>query len=77
MTHAVHGAAPAHTKSPISVLYVVLASLLIGIGLACATLWLTYFNWWLFLGFLPLTLGALMLFSRRAGFDRADDPAFV
>jgi hypothetical protein len=64
----------AHLKSPISVPYLLAAAALIGVGLACASLWIVLFNWLLFLGFAPLALGAFMLFSPRAGADRADAP---
>ncbi len=61
-----------HPKSPISIPYLLGAAVLIGIGLVCASLWIVYFDWRLFLGFGPLVVGAFMLFSPRAGADRAD-----
>ena len=70
---AAHGSqATHHAKSPVSIPFVVVASILIGIGLASAALWLVYFNWLLFLGFVPLVVGALMLFSPRAGAEKAN-----
>ena len=64
-----------HEKSPISIPYLLAAAVLIGIGLTSASLWILSFNWLLFLGFAPLVVGAFMLFSPRAGADRADAPS--
>ncbi len=59
-------------KRTISIPFLVAAALLIGGGLFTISLWLTYFNWWFFLGLLPLIVGALMLFNPRTGLDRAE-----
>ncbi len=61
----------AHVRSPISVPWVVLSALLIGLGLFMLAYWLVTFTWLDFLGIAPCVLGGLMLFSRRAGFDSA------
>jgi hypothetical protein len=66
-------AAPAHghVSSPISVPWVVLSAVLIGLGLFMLAYWLLTFNWFFFLGIAPCLAGGLMLFSRRAGVDSA------
>lgn len=59
-------------RNSLSVLFLIGAVVLIGIGLLTAFLWLVTFDWWLFLGFLPLAVGTIMLFDRRAGSNRAE-----
>ncbi|MGI0131623.1 MAG: hypothetical protein ACREDK_00775 [Thermoplasmata archaeon] len=51
--------------------FLVAAALLIGGGLFSAMFWLVTLQWVWFAGIGLLVLGALMLFSRRAGADRA------
>lgn len=57
--------------SPISVPFVILASLLIGGGIFSLDYWLITQNWLWFLGWAPLLAGGLMLFSPKAGVNRA------
>jgi len=61
--------APASTR--LSVPFLVLASVLIGVGLFGMTYWLVTFGWAYFASVIPLVLGAYMLFSRGTGPDRA------
>ncbi|MCI4365496.1 MAG: hypothetical protein L3K10_05490 [Thermoplasmata archaeon] len=60
-----------HVSSPISVPWVVLSAVLVGVGLFFVWWWVTTFDWLYFLGVAPCVLGGLMLFSRRAGLDSA------
>ena len=60
-----------HVSSPISVPWVVLASVLCGVGLLSVWEWLTTFAWVYFAGPLLVLAGFLLLFSDRAGLDRA------
>ncbi len=55
-----------------SVLYIVAASLLSGLGLFLTLLWLITFQWGYLSGVLLMALGFLLFFSRRAGADRAE-----
>jgi membrane-bound ClpP family serine protease len=67
-----HSASPhGHVKSPISVSWVVLSALLIGLGVFMMAYFLVTFRWFYFLGIAPCVAGGLMLFSRRAGLDSA------
>ncbi|MGA8665023.1 MAG: hypothetical protein WB809_08195 [Thermoplasmata archaeon] len=66
-----HGAAPAHVRSPISVGWVVLAALLIGVGLFFVAYWLYMFDLWYSFGIALVVIGGLMLFHPRAGLDHA------
>jgi hypothetical protein len=64
-------AAAAHRGS-VSVPFVLAASILIGIGIFTISYALTIFDgWYLMVGIAPLLVGALLLFSPRAGLDRA------
>jgi hypothetical protein len=63
---------PHHVSSPISLPWVVLASLLCGLGLFLVLgLWLATFEWIYFVGVIPVFLGGLMFLSPRAGLDHA------
>jgi hypothetical protein len=66
-----HGGAPAHVKSPISVPWVIAASLLIGVGLFFDWYWLYTFNLEYTFGIALVVVGGFMLFSKRAGLDHA------
>ncbi len=54
-----------------SVPYIFLAALLIGSGIFLIFVWITAFEWLYLSGILLLVVGTLMLFSPRAGADRA------
>lgn len=62
----------ASAKSPVSIPWVILASLLAGIGIFSMVLWLYTFQWIYFGGILPIITGTLMMFDRRAGANSAD-----
>ncbi len=51
--------------------FVLAAAVLIGIGVFTISYALTIFNGWYLVGIAPLFLGALLLFSPRAGLDQA------
>jgi len=55
----------------VSVPFLVLASVLIGAGLSGMAYWLVTFQWLYFASVIPLILGAVMLFTRGTGPDRA------
>jgi hypothetical protein len=57
--------------SPISVPWVVLSAVLIGLGLGLIAYWLLTFEWLYFTGIPLCVIGGTMLFSRRAGVDSA------
>ena len=65
--------APPHgrVRSPISVPWVILAALLMGLGVFMMAYFLVTFSWIYFLGIAPCVAGGLMLFSRQAGVDSA------
>jgi hypothetical protein len=65
------GGSGAHAKSAISVPWVVVASTLIGIGLFFVFYWIYNFDLWYTFGIALVVIGGLMLFSPRAGMDRA------
>jgi hypothetical protein len=58
-------------KSPISLAWVILASLLCGGGLFLIWFWLTTFDWLYFSGIALAVVGGLMFFNHRAGLDHA------
>jgi Na+/proline symporter len=60
-----------HGVSPISIPWVVLASLLCGGGLTLLVAWLATFQWIFFVGVIPVFIGALMFLNDRAGLDHA------
>lgn len=60
-----------HAVSPISVPWVVLASVLCGLGLLLVWMWLTTFQWVYFTGIIPVFVGGLMFLNDRAGLDHA------
>ena len=59
-------------KGPISIPWVIAASLLMGLGVFSLTIWLVTFDWLFFAGVVPALAGILMVFDRRAGADRSD-----
>lgn len=65
------GSSATGVKSAISIPWVVLSSLLAGIGIFSMVLWLYTLEWIYFGGILPILTGTLMMFDRRAGADRA------
>jgi hypothetical protein len=65
------GSAHPHVEGSLSVPFLVLAALLIGVGLFGMAYWLVTFQWPYFASVIPLTLGAYMLFTRGTGSDRA------
>ncbi|MGD0250122.1 MAG: hypothetical protein ABSB97_04465 [Thermoplasmata archaeon] len=56
-------------KDSLSIPFLVLASLLCGVGLFGLSFWLVTSNWLYFASLIPLILGALMLFMRGTGPD--------
>lgn len=64
---------PAHTaaENALSVPFLVLSAVLIGVGLFGMAYWLVTFGWIYFASVIPLILGAYMLFTRGTGSDRA------
>jgi hypothetical protein len=61
-----------HVRSPISVLWVVAASILSGLGLVLLWWFLEVFQLvWLGGGILLVLVGCLMFMDRRAGWDHA------
>jgi hypothetical protein len=66
-----HGSGGAHVRSPINVGWVILASLLIGVGLFFIFWWLYNFNLEFTFGIAMVVVGAFMLMDRRAGLDHA------
>ncbi|MCI4327938.1 MAG: hypothetical protein L3K16_10005 [Thermoplasmata archaeon] len=65
--------AAAHPDRPntISVPFVVLASVLMGVGLMLTFTWLITFDWDFFPGILVVVAGALMMLDPRMGSDHA------
>jgi len=66
--------AQARIRAPgnsLSIPFVLAAALLMGLGIFALTIWLVTFNWAWFAGVLPATVGALMMFDRRAGSESA------
>jgi hypothetical protein len=72
MLHAtVSSQGPTRGKSPISVPFVIGAALLMGLGIFAMAIWLVTMDWLWFAGVVPATVGALMMFDRRAGAESA------
>ncbi|MGA9840663.1 MAG: hypothetical protein WBF81_02070 [Thermoplasmata archaeon] len=61
----------AHVKSPISVPWIVVASVLCGVGITLVWWWLETFQWVFFSGVLVTFVGAMMFLNDRAGLDHA------
>ncbi len=55
-----------------SVLFVILAAVVAGVGLFFTLLWVITFEWIYFLGIVLMAIGFLMFFSVRMGPDRAE-----
>ena len=68
-SHASRNATDA--PNSISVPFVILASVLMGVGLMLTFVWLITFNWLLFPGILVVVAGALMILDPRMGSDHA------
>ena len=66
-----HGPSNASHADPLSIPYLVAASVLIGAGIFTIFVWITSFAWPYFSGVFLLAIGALMLFSPRSGADRS------
>lgn len=66
--HAVASASPLGARS---VAAIIGAALLVGIGLASVAYWIITGKWIFFAGLLSLAVGAVLLFSRLTGPDRA------
>ena len=61
----------APAANTVSVPFLVLSSILVGVGLAGMAYWLVTFDWLYFASVIALALGAYMLFTRGTGPDRA------
>jgi hypothetical protein len=59
------------SRSTVSIPYLIVSALLCGVGLFGMSFWLVTQNWLYFAALIPLILGALMLFTRGTGADRA------
>jgi Na+/proline symporter len=72
---AEHTVATGNSRVPdtgaISVPFIVLASVLVGLGIMGLAYWLITFQWVLMLSIAPLAIGGLLFFTRAAGPDRA------
>jgi hypothetical protein len=68
---AAHGESGAHAAGSISVAWVILCALMIGIGVGLIAYWQITQNWLYFAGIVPTILGGVMLLSPRAGLDHA------
>jgi hypothetical protein len=73
MSEYASGETSAHPTSShgVSVPFLVLSAVLIGVGMFGMAYWLVTFNWLYFGSLVPLVLGAYMLFTRGTGPDRA------
>lgn len=59
------------TAGTLPIPFLVLSALLCGVGLLGLAYWLVTFDWLYFASLIPLIFGALMLFTRGTGPDRA------
>lgn len=64
-------ARPANAPNPLSVAWVVAATILSVGGLTMLLFFIMFFAWIYFLGVAPLCVGILMFFSPRAGSNRS------
>ena len=73
MSEYTSGGRSSHTPaaSSLSVPFLVLAAVLIGIGLFGMAYWLVTFQWPYFSSVIAVALGGYMLFTRGTGPDRA------
>jgi hypothetical protein len=62
---------PSATASSVSIPFLVLSAVLIGLGLTGMAYWLVTFEWPYFASVIAVIVGALMLFTRGSGPDRA------
>jgi Na+/proline symporter len=58
-------------EGSLSIPFLVLAAVLVGVGLAGMAYWLVTFQWLYFASVIPTALGGYMLFTRGTGPDRA------
>jgi hypothetical protein len=65
------GPVHAPSENSLSIPFLVVSALLIGVGLFGVAYWLVTFEWIYFASLVPLILGAYMLFTRGTGSDRA------
>ena len=65
--HAAHESTP----NSLSIPFLIAASVLCGVGLFGLAYWLVTFQWVYFLSVIPVIGGALLLFTRGTGSDRA------
>jgi hypothetical protein len=62
------------TPNTLSVPWLVVAAVLIGLGLFALFVWVIDYSQWIwFGGIAPLVIGALMLFNKRAGSNQAGE----
>lgn len=61
----------AHGRAAINA-WIVLASILCGVGLFMVWYWLTFFNWWWFSGVGLVLAGALIFFKTWSGPESAE-----
>jgi Na+/proline symporter len=71
MAHATEASGMGPAPNSISVPFVVLAAIVAMLGLFSLLYWVITFQWVFFLGVVPMTIGALMLFHPKAGSNRA------
>ena len=72
MSEGVTDSGHAVGRNSISVPFVVAAALVASLGLFCLLLWVITFQWILFLGVIPMAIGALMFFHPKMGSNRAE-----
>ncbi len=61
----------ASSDGEVSVPWVILTGLLIGLGLIGTAYWLVTLQWLYFLALAPLSIGAVLLFTRATGREHA------
>ena len=71
MSEEAHGLVHAPASNSISVPFVVASALISTLGLLALLLWVITFQWILFLGVIPMTIGALMFFHPKMGANRS------
>jgi hypothetical protein len=68
----VHGHEDEERHPHASVLFVILASIVAGVGLFLTLIWVITFQWIYFVGIVLMAVGFLMFFSQQMGPDRAE-----
>jgi hypothetical protein len=73
MSEPAHAVRPEGHGTPgaVSLPWLVLTGVLIGVGLIGTAYWLVTFSWLMFLSLIPLSVGAVLLFTRATGVDHA------